>query len=65
MKDIIDFEIMADGVIKIRTDKVSAANHVSADQLMELIRDAAGGETTTEKRKDAHHHHHHGHTHTH
>jgi hypothetical protein len=71
MKDAMEFTIEEDGTISIKTDKVSATNHVSADQLLALIRKLAGGEVSTKRRVDIpliealHAHTHDGHTHTH
>jgi len=63
-----DIEILEDGVISIKTDKISAAEHKQADEIMEMFRDAAGGNCTTIKRREHHvhedahdHEHQHGH----
>jgi len=47
--DIMDVEIMEDGVVKIKTKELSEANHVSADELLDAIEDALGGERKTEQ----------------
>jgi hypothetical protein len=59
--DIMDIEILEDGKISIKTSEISAKNHINADQLLEEIEAAMGGERVTEKNKEvkAHHHHHH------
>lgn len=74
MGDRINYEIMPDGVIKLTTDAVSAANHAAADELLDMIESMSGGErkTTTKLGKEhvaamhshshgpgqQHHHHH-------
>ena len=70
MKDAIQYEILEDGQISIRTDKISATNHVAADQLLALIRKLQGGECSTKRRVDIplhlhEHTHADGSTHTH
>ena len=49
MADIIDIEIMEDGVIKIKTQGISDAKHLDADALLDEICEMAGGERKTEK----------------
>lgn len=73
MKDKIEYEILEDGTISIKTTAVSPTNHVSADQLLSEIHKLAGGERTSKKRMDilpgmklhdalhAHNHDHHTH----
>jgi hypothetical protein len=69
MADIIDIEILDDGTIKFKTDKVSEANHLSADEFLAECIELAGGKHTMEHRHDkakAHKHTHskaHGHAH--
>lgn len=50
--DQMTIEILADGTIKTTTDKISAANHASADAFLRDVARLAGGETT--KAKNAH-----------
>ena len=52
MKDEIQFEILADGTISVKTPGISLANHVSADKLLKDIATLAGGERQTKKRVD-------------
>lgn len=66
--DRMQVEILEDGTIKVVTDGISPANHVSAENFLELISRLTGSEGIREKRKDAHahvhahdHHHHHDH----
>ena len=47
--DIIDIEITEDGIIKIKTKDVSEANHINADELLDEITEAAGGQRETEQ----------------
>jgi hypothetical protein len=56
--DRIKVKILEDGVISIDTDAISKTNHVSADQLMELIEDFVGEVEQVEKKKVSHHHAH-------
>jgi hypothetical protein len=64
--DKIQIEILADGTIKFTTDPISGPNHVNAEQFLRMVGQLAGGETTRERRKDAHQHQHeHEHEHDH
>jgi hypothetical protein len=49
-KDVINYEIELDGTISIKTDGISATNHVSADKLLERMFELAGGAVTQRKR---------------
>lgn len=57
-EDSLAIEILEDGTIKISTDQISPANHLSADQFLKLLAELAGGETTRAKNRHAHTHHH-------
>lgn len=57
MSDAIKVEILDDGTIKIETDPISPANHLSAEQLLDAISRLSGGEVTKTKK------HSHGHVH--
>lgn len=62
--DTIDIEILEDGTIKFTTDKVSGANHLSADEFLNEVCEAAGGKRVTEHRhgsKAKAHRHRHAH----
>lgn len=62
MPDIIDIEILNDGTIKFKTDKISEANHLSADEFLAEAIELAGGEHKTIQRQHgakAHKHSHH------
>lgn len=69
MPDIIDIEVLDDGTIKFKTDGISEANHLSADEFLNACVELAGGERKTEQRAKgakAHKHVHrkaHGHAH--
>ena len=57
-EDILEIEILDDGTIKVTTDQISPANHLSADQFLKFISEMAGGETTKTKNRHAHTHQH-------
>jgi hypothetical protein len=48
--DAILIEILEDGTIKITTDPISGPNHMSAEALLRLIAQEAGGTTTRARR---------------
>lgn len=49
--DIIDVEILEDGVISVKTESFKEANHVNADELLDEITEAMGGESIVRKRE--------------
>jgi hypothetical protein len=51
-------EILADGTISVRTDKIAAEHHLSADALLDFITDKAGGQRHTTQRRPGHVHRH-------
>ncbi len=53
MADRIRITILADGTLKIETDKVSGPNHLSADRLVRSIEEDLGGEAQVEKKKES------------
>lgn len=58
-EDVIDIEVMPDGLIKIITPKISSANHASAGEMIDFIARMAGGQTTvTPRTKSLHTHSH-------
>jgi len=59
MADTIKVEILADGTVSFKTDKVSDTNHASADELLNEIQEMLGGEVKIEGVKDKHQHIHH------
>ena len=62
--DQLKIEILEDGTIKTTSDKVSAANHDTAEQFLRAMARLAGGETTREPRRDTkEHYYHHVHEH--
>lgn len=48
--DIIDIEILEDGVISVKTDDISEVNHTSADDLLSELENCLGGERKTVRR---------------
>jgi hypothetical protein len=56
--DKIKVKILPGGLVKIETDKVSTPAHLSADRLIKGFQELLGGDTTVEKKKEAHTHHH-------
>lgn len=54
--DKMNIEILEDGTISISTDKISAENHVSADELLDQIETLMGGKRETTKTKIGHVH---------
>ena len=69
--DLIEWSILEDGTISIKTDRISGTNHIAADQLLAELAKLAGGEHVSVQRTDvkynlAPHRHAHtadGHTH--
>jgi len=49
MTDIIDIEILEDGMLSVKTEGISGTNHKSADELLEGLFELAGGEVIREK----------------
>lgn len=48
---IMDIEILEDGVVSIKTDKISDVHHVSADELLEELESLMGGNRETTKQE--------------
>jgi len=42
--DIMDIEILDDGVVKVKTQGISDENHMSADELLDLLEEELGGQ---------------------
>jgi hypothetical protein len=64
--DIINWEILADGTISLKTPGISKENHVSADDLLDQLAENMGGAMTIEKLKKGYvpvEQHSHGHVH--
>tara|TARA_R110000751_G_scaffold1656_3_gene6058 strand:- start:1629 stop:1832 length:204 start_codon:yes stop_codon:yes gene_type:complete len=67
MADKMTVQILADGTMKVTTDAVSMANHLSAEKFLKFASDLLGGKVKNERRKglkahthshgDDHHHH--------
>ena len=56
MADQMELEILEDGTISVKTNKISPVNHVSADQFIAELEELTGGTRTTQKRKVRHTH---------
>ena len=67
MGDIMKIEVLPDGRVKVITDSVSMANHMSAEKFLKTAKDFLGGIQTREHRKGFSHIHTHadGTTHSH
>ena len=64
--DIINWEILEDGTISLKTPGISKENHVSADDLLDQLAENMGGAMTIEKLKKGYvpvEQHGHGHVH--
>ena len=46
MADQMNIEILADGTIKVTTDRISPANHSTAEAFMRSLPQVCGGEQT-------------------
>lgn len=57
--------VLPDGMVKIETDGVSQANHLSAENAIAEINRLLGGQTETVQKRKGHTHSHHGVAHTH
>ena len=62
MPDKIKITILEDGTLKIEADKISQANHVTAEAFMREVKKLAGGSVTITN-KAAHAEHGHSHSH--
>lgn len=65
MPDVIDIEILADGTIKMSTDKISMANHGGAEMFIRETIKEAGGKSSRARKGGAVGHCHDGHYHEH
>ena len=68
--NVIDIEILEDGTISAKTEKISESVHLSADTLMKELDKLMGGKVTIVDNPDKHnkahlHAHQHGHAHAH
>jgi hypothetical protein len=52
MTDKIEVEILEDGQVKEKTEDFSDFNHMSADELLDMLDDYIGGEVTVKKNED-------------
>lgn len=53
-EDQIEVEVLADGTIKISADKISAANHMNAEQLLRNVQELTGGKVTRKRKGVGH-----------
>lgn len=60
MSDKIEIEILEDGTIKTSTDKVSMANHSSAEGFLKFVGRLCGGLVQRVRKGGKHHGHAHG-----
>lgn len=64
MADIMNIEVLADGALKITTDKVSAANHMNAEAFLRDASKMMGGIVDRIRKPHSHiHTHEHDHIH--
>jgi len=63
--DRIEYEILEDGTISIKTNKVSAVNHQSADDLLDMLEELTGGTREIKSLKEHVHTHEHIYVHSH
>lgn len=63
MADTINITIEDDGTVSFNTDKISAMNHVSADDFLAECQEQLGGIATITKKEGAVHAHTHEHVH--
>ena len=62
--DRMKVKILGDGVLSVDTDAISKTNHISADELIEMMEDFIGEIKEVEKKKVSHSHlHQHQHLH--
>lgn len=65
--DVFTVEILEDGTIKVETDSVSAANHLTAENFLAAMFELAGGKSEIQYKRPLavheHHHHHDGNHH--
>jgi len=58
--DSIEVEVLPDGSVKVTTPGISTANHRNADDLLRLVDQLMGGQTTKRRNPVARTHRHHG-----
>lgn len=55
-QDRLVIEILDDGSVKVETDEISGANHMSADQVLDFLARKLGGETSKARKHQGHVH---------
>jgi hypothetical protein len=63
MEDRITFRVLNDGTVRITSDRISGANHASADALVKGVEGLMAGDTEVHRRADHAHAHVHDHAH--
>jgi len=63
--DKLEIEVLADGTLKISTDKVSMPNHANAEALLREIISGMGGKVDRKRKTIGHSHNEEGHKHEH
>lgn len=61
----MEIEILADGTVKITTDRFSGPVHVTAERFLAYLEGELGGQTTVRRRAAHVHVHEHAHEHDH
>lgn len=56
MPDTIKIKILADGTIRVETDTISDANHLSAEGFVRLLAERAGGNVQVTSKHPEHEH---------
>lgn len=51
--DMINFEILEDGTITVKTSDISDGNHMNADALMQCLDELMGGKVDIKQNPDA------------
>ena len=63
--DEIRFQILADGRVKLDTDRISPERHESAEKLLKVLEEMMGGKQERKAKHGHTHTHTHGHDHQH
>ena len=52
--DVLNIEVLPNGDLKVTTDKISAANHKSADEFIAFLARECGGAVDKQKNRHGH-----------
>jgi hypothetical protein len=55
-QDTLKITILDDGSVKVETDRISPANHLSADALVTLLGQLMGGDVSIDQKRPGHTH---------